>query len=293
MTLSILTWNINHTGATRAADIVSYLAAVGPDVVALTEYAPAFAPGLPRTLQDTRWPYVASSADVGKGYGVLIASTTPVRVIEAPLTVDLAFLEPGRRESVDEAVRRRWLVVDLPAYDTENGAPLRLAAAHVPEVDSAETPERVAIKRAFWDAVIAHLSSFPGAGVLAGDLNTGLPEDIVDVETDQPLDPTRARRRGTRFTYPEAIARLASTGWVDAWRSLNLDRYDYTYRGSRNGFRLDHIWLSPSAGTLLRSASHLADSWDAPSDGSARRSDHRAVMATLDVRTQMQGEDHG
>lgn len=289
MTLSIFTWNINHTGAERAADIVSYLMAVGPDVVALTEYAPAFAPWLPRTLQDARWPYVASSADVGKGYGVLIASTTPVRVIEAPLTMDLAFLEPGRRE----AVRRRWLVVDLPAYGTENGAPLRLFAAHVPEVDSAETPERVAIKRAFWDAVIAHLSSFPGAGMLAGDLNMGLPEDIVDVETDRLLDPTRARRRGTRFTYPEAITRLAATGWVDAWRSLNPDRYKYTYRGSRNGFRLDHIWLSPFTRPLLRSVSHLADSWDAPSDGSARRSDHRAVMATLGVRAQMQGEDHG
>ncbi len=293
MTLSILTWNINHTGATRAADIVSYLMAVGPDVVALTEYAPAFAPGLPQTLQDARWPYVASSADVGKGYGILIASTTPVRVIDMPLTVDLAFLEPEHREAVDEAVRRRWLVVDLPAYSAEKGAPPRLSAAHVPEVDSAETPERVAIKRAYWDAVMAHLSSFPGAGVLAGDLNTGLPEDIVDVETDRLPTPTRARRRGTRFIYPEAIAHLAASGWVDAWRSLNLDRYEYTYRGSRNGFRPDHIWLSPSARPLLRSADHRADSWDAPSDGSARRSDHRAVMAMLDVRAQMQGEDHG
>jgi len=291
MIRSMLTWNLNHTGAARAAHIVSYLAAVGPDVVVLTEDAPAYTPGLPQVLRDARWPYVAS-ADTGKGDGVLIASTTPVRTIETPLTVDLAFLDSGRCGVVAEAVRRRWLVVDLPDYSTGTG-PLRLVATHIPEVDGAETPERVAIKKAFWDAAIAHLSSFPDAAVLAGDLNTGLPEDIDDVETERPLDPARAARCGTRFTYPEAIARLASVGWGDAWRDLNPDRFEYTYRSPRNGFRIDHIWLSPAARPLLRSAAHLADSWDAPSDGSSRRSDHRAVVATLDVRSRMQGEDHG
>ncbi|MCF8496451.1 MAG: exodeoxyribonuclease III [Alphaproteobacteria bacterium] len=82
-------------------------------------------------------------------------------------------------------------------------------------------------------------------------------------------------------------AMQGSLGWVDATRHfIPADEKAYTWwsyrnhdwRKSNRGRRLDHIWVTPPLGPLLKSQEILADvrDWDKPSD-------HVPVLAELDV----------
>lgn len=76
--------------------------------------------------------------------------------------------------------------------------------------------------------------------IYAGDFNTGL----------FPLD-----GEGFRFTCAEQMEALERRGWVDAWRHLHPQEQEFTWVSHRGrGFRLDHAFLSPPLGPLLRRA---------------------------------------
>ncbi len=114
----------------------------------------------------------------------------------------------------------------------------------------------------FWDrrflAYAATLADQPA--VIGGDWNTG----------SRTLDIGGGRVPGTR-----RFDALLAAGWVDAWRELHPGVADYTwYSRYGNGFRLDHVLLSPSA-PAATAAVHIHDF---RADG---LSDHSALLVDL------------
>ncbi len=68
--------------------------------------------------------------------------------------------------------------------------------------------------------------------VIIGDLNTGIP--FEDSETKS-------------FDHTFLFQQLLRNGWVDAWRSRNKDKREFTWISTKqkNGFRYDHALVSP------------------------------------------------
>jgi len=68
--------------------------------------------------------------------------------------------------------------------------------------------------------------------VIIGDLNTGTP--FEDSETKS-------------FEHTFLFQQLLRNGWVDAWRSRNKDKREFTWISTKqkNGFRYDHALVSP------------------------------------------------
>lgn len=71
---------------------------------------------------------------------------------------------------------------------------------------------------------------------------------------------------------------MSAMGWTDAWRSRNPDGREFTWyspRPYRNGFRLDHAFLSPSV------APRLLDTHFVHETREERVSDHSALVVDL------------
>lgn len=77
--------------------------------------------------------------------------------------------------------------------------------------------------------------------VILGDLNTG--RNDLDVEPG-----------GARFHVAEAMNRLASAGWTDAWRHFHRTAREYSWRSRKSGFRIDHAFVSRPLVPRLRGA---------------------------------------
>lgn len=92
-----------------------------------------------------------------------------------------------------------------------------------------------------WNALLRLAQSNGKAPrIFLGDFNTGR----------FPLD-----GEGFYFTCAEQMETLLERGWVDAWRRLHPEKKEYTwYSHKGRGFRLDHAFLSPPLGPLLRKA---------------------------------------
>lgn len=284
--LRILTWNINGPSEARVPSIVSYIDSQGPDVIVLTEYVADNSKSIVPQLAARGWKHIIPSTEEGKENGVLVAARMEVRPTGRALRLDNTI----RADVSDTYLRKRWVEVEFPNVRImQAGASLTLGGVHIPEVGGSTTirTQKERIKRAFWDATLVALHDRCAVPyMLIGDLNTGLPEDIVDTTTARPLAPRLANQPNTRFTYPTALTRLRDEfGWSDAWRSLHPNDYEFTFRGSRNGFRIDHAWLSPCLRLALRSAAHCMNSWDKVqiNGGLVQRSDHRALIVDLAV----------
>lgn len=97
--------------------------------------------------------------------------------------------------------------------------------------------------------------------VVIGDYNTGR---------------HRLDEAGSTFTCTALLGKLATMGYVDAWRSLNPVAQEFTWFSHEGGgFRIDHAYLSPSlAGRLLGARySHV--------ERKARLSDHSVLTVEL------------
>lgn len=127
-------------------------------------------------------------------------------------------------------------------------------------------------KLAWFERLIAHAADLLDTGmpvVLAGDYNVMPTErDVYKPErwVDDALFAPEAR---------DAYARLLAQGWTDALRRLHPDETIYTFWDYfRNAFardaglRIDHLLLSPSLSSRLRSAGVDRDvrSWEKTSD---------------------------
>ena len=76
--------------------------------------------------------------------------------------------------------------------------------------------------------------------VIIGDLNTGIP--FEDSETKS-------------FEHTFLFQQLLRDGWVDAWRSRNKDKREFTWISTKqkNGFRYDHALVSPELNQQITS----------------------------------------
>ena len=118
--------------------------------------------------------------------------------------------------------------------------------------------------RNFWrDEFVPLARSLTGeAALFIGDFNSG--KNFVDEERSV-------------LTGGPHMLELESLGWVDAWRSLHPDGREYTFASwKKNGFRVDHAWLSPPLGPRLRAA------WHSHRERHERLSDHSALTVDLE-----------
>ena len=116
---------------------------------------------------------------------------------------------------------------------------LVVAGVYVPVISAVSLSE----KRRFW-ALIQAAASLHSAGayVAVGDWNTG----------DMPLDKEDA---GRPFSCTPEYREMKELGFEEAWRSLNSDGREYTWRSHQgNGFRIDHAFISPPLRSRLLEA---------------------------------------
>ncbi len=105
------------------------------------------------------------------------------------------------------------------------------------------------------DSLVAH------PAVIVGDFNTG---EVRDRQMKQRF-----------FAEANFIACLAN-GWTDAWRTVNGDALEYSWLShTKNGFLLDHLWLSQPATHRLKHAYLSHD------ERLAGTSDHSALIVDL------------
>lgn len=151
------------------------------------------------------------------------------------------------------AAPRKLLRFDKGRMISVRFADFFLVGVHLPNV-LAKLPH--------WDALL-RLADKPRAEprMLVGDFNTGRnPQDA----------------QGFRFSCAEQMEALEQRGWVDAWRKLHPQAREYSwYSHKGRGFRLDHVFLSPSLAPRLGGARF---------DHTVRKrgySDHSALIVDL------------
>ncbi len=260
--VTFLTWNIQHGGGARRTPAIALaLVESGADVVVLTEFRAGRGGQIRGALADHGLKHQAVTPGGPSENGVLIASRAP--------------LAPGRPATeaasagAQCAVARRWLEVRIP--ELIPGVDLRLAGLHVPPAGPG--PERAMV----WRQVVAGAAAGrEEAYALLGDFNTG-----------------RAGVDGRAFQHTAQLGRLATMGYVDAWRTLWPGGREVTWRGAagarRSGGsgRIDHCFLSGALagrlegawidGSRLRPGDSAADSGG---DGApaGRLSDHAPLV---------------
>ncbi len=213
--MRIVSWNVRQGGGgPRAGPMAAALAALEPDVVALSEYRPAASAPLLAALVAGGLEHVAATEPRRSANGVAVLARRPFHLHRTP-----AWLTELQRE--------RWLELD-PA-----GAGFTLATVYVPPIRSGFD------KPAFWQALLtAAEQSIHEEFVIVGDLNTGL---------------HRIDERGATFGCEDAFRELLAQGWVDAFRALHGDVREYSHGARSEGrHRVDHAFLSPSLAPRLQ-----------------------------------------
>ena len=163
------------------------------------------------------------------------------------------------RKGVLIAARRR--LRDLGPVAPGLAEPWKLVAAEVGGIHVAGVymPNLLA-KVPYWEALLGHLGGVGAAPAVAmGDFNT----------CRHFLDETGATDRCSHF-----MDRVELAGFRDAWRERHPARIEHTwFSHRRNGFRLDHAFVSP--GVRVREVGYS----QAEREGGL--SDHAVMMMTL------------
>jgi len=184
-----------------------------------------------------QYPHIIDTSPEPGHNGVLAYSSSPIMPLRCPA-----------KESPASA--HRWLPLHLVEQD------IRVLGVHVPN------PGERWNRMEFWDSLVAFATrNAKTRALIVGDLNTGLADDS----------------EGMTFPQIERLQRLMSLGWVDAWRTVNGDRREYTWfnLNTGNGFRVDHCLLSPSL------KKHLMDARFNHSVRENRLSDHSILTVEL------------
>jgi exonuclease III len=213
----IIAWNIQHGGGNRIPRIVEEISAYDPDVVAVTEYRATPGIALCAAMKGRGLPYCETTNPSGNRNGVAVFSRTAIRLKPSPAPPESQF---------------RWLDIYLPEYGFGVDILHVMAAG-----GSVKSPCTVA-KIRFWNAVLATAEArVHEPHLLMGDWNTGA---------------HRLDEVGKTFICSEHFARLSAIGWIDMWRHHNPGTTEYSWYskfkgGARaNGFRLDHVFATPS-----------------------------------------------
>jgi len=274
---SLWTWNINMRIA-RLEEQIAHVLSAAPDILCLQEVNPNALPLWTTRLRDARYNVEASAprADAagGRRLGVLIASRSGLTRVEQP--TGLPWTE-------------RLLVADvqLPGWTQA----LRVMCLHAPTRGNPGLAKVLT-----FEAVSASLAALPDQlpAVLCGDLNVPQHEAPDGTITTFGQTPRGYLHRdgGARedvaertilhrpLLGDEVLAADATTlGWSDAFRALRGYEFcDWSWkagRGTKPGYRLDHILLSPHLKSVECDYDH-----DVRNDG---LSDHSAMYATVEL----------
>jgi exodeoxyribonuclease-3 len=255
--MKIASFNINNVNK-RLANLLAWLRAAQPDVVALQELK----------ATDREFPHAAIEKT---GYGAAWVGQKSWNGV--------AILARG----CEPVVTRR----ELPGDPDDTQARYIEAAINGVIVTSIYAPNgnpqpgpKFTYKLAWMDRLAAHAAELLAAKVpvvLAGDYNV--------IPTDRDIYPTRSYAKDA-LLQPQTRARFADLlkqGWIDAVRKLHPDAPAYTYwsylrnRWPRDaGLRIDHLLLSAQAAKRLAAAGV-----DYDVRGAANASDHAPVWVEL------------
>ena len=221
--MRIVSWNIQQGAPNRGSRVTDALLAHQPSLVILTEFHPDRSRPIAEALQRAGFEHQVA-ADAGRGFQVFMASRLPLHGLET-----LAGQQPAIGGYVEVEVESEGLTV---------------AGVYVPVISAV----RLQQKRRFWgmlhEAAKRHRET---AYVVLGDWNTG----------DMPLDKEVA---GSPFSCTREYRQMKELGYEEAWRLLNGEHCEFTWTSNRrNGFRIDHAFLSPPARQRLLNArySHM------------------------------------
>jgi endonuclease/exonuclease/phosphatase family metal-dependent hydrolase len=236
--LRLVTWNV----ARRRSGLVEQataLAGRAPGVVALQEVTRQTLPLWRRAFVLMGLQHVRSSLDAAQQVGatsarrmtgVMLASRTPLRDVEHPLSVP-------------------WPETALHASTETSRGPVEIFCVHVPNAANG-TIKPQTLRRIRHDVAVAG----PGARVLCGDLNTPRRE----LPTGEVISFARDRRgrlrpeRGADWDAAElgVVPGLQELGYRDAYRALHGYGHpepSWTWKriaGHSGGWRIDHIFAS-------------------------------------------------
>ena len=244
-TLRTFALNLRSGGAPRVGALAAALAAHDPDLVVLGEAHPT---GHAQVVLD-------ALRAVGLGHRLTAEGDTP-RYPSAVAIASRTALE-GARQPLPAGPNRQRLLEARVGDVLVGGAYFPLKRPKV----------------AFWrEEFLPYAESRVGEpAVLLGDWNSGRPY----------LD-----EAGATLYAAREFAELSEMGWVDAWRSTHPDAREFTWFSApphRNGFRLDHAFLSPSLAPRLLGARYD----HATREGGA--TDHSALVVDLRMDAQAQG----
>ena len=257
--MKIATFNINNVNK-RLANLLAWLRAARPDVVALQELK-ATEMEFPRAgIENAGYGIALRGQKSWNGVAILARGSEPI-VTRTELPGD-----PSDEQSrYIEAAVNGVIVTSLYA---PNGNP--------------QPGPKFKYKLAWTERLIAHAAELHAANVpvvLAGDYNV--------VPTDSDIYATRSYDDNA-LVQPEPRAlfqRLLAQGWTDAIRTLHAEPmytfWDYLRnRWPRDaGLRLDHLLLSPEAAKRLE-----ASGVDRSVRGEEGASDHAPAWVTLKDR---------
>jgi exodeoxyribonuclease III len=212
--LSILSWNLRHGGGSRNMPrIVLDLLEHAADVIVLSEFRRTTGGQIAGALADHGWLHQHSTEPPAGVNGMLIASRLPLAVH----TQEQPAVTCGRAA---RAAALRLAAVEI--------AGVMLIGAHIP--CGGPGAERTAREHVFQCLLSAARRGREGACVVVGDLNAGR---------------HRLDEEGATFTCVRLFGQLAALGYVDAWRRLNPEGREFSWRSARGGgFRLDHALVS-------------------------------------------------
>jgi exodeoxyribonuclease-3 len=269
--LTLATWNINSVRL-RLPLVLYFLQQYQPDVLCLQETKCPDGVFPVSELRKLGYPYLALNGQ--KGYhGVAILSRLP-------------FAEEQRREFCGKGDARHLCVTLAPEAGAAHGVAVHnfYVPAGGDDPDPLTNP-KFAHKLAFLDEMsewFARDKVAAGPSVLVGDLNIApFEEDVwnhkalLSVVSHTPVEVDRLGRVLAAGPWSDAMRRLVPqtqklyTWW--SYRSPNWAAVD-------KGRRLDHVWLSPSLASALRSMKVVREArgWERPSD-------HVPVIVDLEI----------
>lgn len=250
--MRVLTWNL--AARRDCAAQVAALAALAPDVVALQEVTVATWLRLRPLLADAGFVNAFAGSE-------LVAEAAPLRVGRFAAAASRWPLTPGRQPAVPAPETVASVVVDSPSGSFE------LLSVYMPNATKEpplkiETQEGLALRLA-----PPHARPY----IVCGDFNSPLAET-----TDGETIPWARTPRG-RAAELAMHTGMADVGLLDVYRTLNgFEASDASWfwtrlDGRTGGYRLDHIFASPSLNpTACKYVHQFRES---------RLSDHSAVVA--------------
>lgn len=257
--MRIATFNINNVNS-RLPQLLAWLAAMKPDIVALQELKSAQHAFPIEAINAAGYGAVWVGQKAWNGVAILAHGAEPV-LTQVALPGD-----PDDRQAryVEAAV-----------------SGLIVASLYVPNGNPQPGP-KFNYKLAWFARLQAHAQKLIEAGVpvvLAGDYNVA-PTDL-DIYPTRSWDDDALIQPAPRRAFED----LVEQGWTDALRHLHPNERIYsfwTYWRGRferdHGLRLDHILLSPSIAPALKAAGVYRDVRAA--EGA---SDHAPVYVDLDM----------